>query len=177
MLGRAARRLGLGALARAARGGHADHRGAAGVCALAPFVGYLRRWLPRWLAILLVYVGLLAVLGLFGYLLITASVEQVRALIATARHLLTPGANDTPSPLIEQLHNFGISQQQLDDLTRSLATYAETLGKDLLPLLTGIANGVLDTVLILVVSVYLLMDGARVGAWLRTARHTAIAGG
>ncbi len=136
--------------------------------ALAPFVGYLRRWLPRWLAILLVYVGLLAVLGLFGYLLITASVEQVRALIATARHLLTPGANDTPSPLIEQLHNFGISQQQLDDVTRSLATYAETLGKDLLPLLTGIANGALDTVLILVVSVYLLMDGARVGAWLRT---------
>ncbi|MFI5274998.1 MAG: AI-2E family transporter, partial [Ktedonobacterales bacterium] len=136
--------------------------------ALAPFVAYLRRWLPRWLAILLVYAGLLAVLGLFGYLLVTASIEQVRALIATARHLLTPGANDTPSPLIEQLHNFGISQQQLDDFTRSLATYAETLGRDLLPLLSGLASGVLDAVLILVVSVYLLMDGARVGRWLRT---------
>ncbi len=136
--------------------------------ALAPFVAYLRRWMPRWLAILLVYVGLLAVLGLFGYLLVTASIEQLRTLVTEARHLLTPGANDTPSPLIEQLRNFGISQQQLDDFTRSLATYAETLGRDLLPLLSGFANGALDTVLIGVVSVYLLMDGARVGTWLRT---------
>jgi predicted PurR-regulated permease PerM len=136
--------------------------------ALAPLVGRLRRWMPQWLAIVLVYLGLFAVLGLFGYLIISATVQQLTALADQARHFLTPGTHGEPSPLLAQLHRLGISQAQLDDATRSLAGQAQTLGSDLIPVLSGLANGALDAILILVVSVYLLIDGARVGRWLRT---------
>jgi predicted PurR-regulated permease PerM len=136
--------------------------------ALAPLVARLRRWMPQWLAIVAVYLGLLAVLGLFGYLIVSATVQQLTALAEQAQDWLTPGAHGEPSPLVAQLHNFGISQQQLDDAIRSLAGQAQTLSQDVIPLLTGFANGALDAVLILVVSVYLLIDGARVSRWLRT---------
>src|SRR5258707_7283140 len=78
--------------------------------ALAPLVGRLRRWMPQWLAIVLVYLGLFAVLGLFGFLIVSATVQQLTALADQARHFLTPGTHGEPSPLLAQLHRFGISQ-------------------------------------------------------------------
>lgn len=137
--------------------------------ALAPVVAWLRRYMPRWLAILLVYVALLAVIAAFGTLIVRTAVDQITALVAQAQAFLAPGKNGAPSALAETLGRYGISQTQLDGLGKALADQAKTIGGEAVPLLTEIANATLDTFLILVVSIYLLMDGERVSHWLRLA--------
>jgi predicted PurR-regulated permease PerM len=137
--------------------------------ALSPLVARLRRSMPQWLAIVLVYLALLAVAAGFGTLVVRTAIEQVSALVAQARALVAPGAGGAPSVLAEALQRFGISQTQLDSWWRALVDQAGTAGREAVPLLTGIANATLDLFLVLVVSIYLLVDGARVGRWLRTA--------
>ncbi|MGZ3666390.1 MAG: AI-2E family transporter [Ktedonobacterales bacterium] len=136
--------------------------------ALAPIVSWLRRWLPRWLALLVAYIGLLVVVGLFGYLVVTAAIAQLTTVVAQARVFLTPGQHGTAAPFILLLERLGLSRTQIDAGIQRVAVQLETIGHDVVPVLTGLVNGTLDTVLILVLSVYLFIDGARVGRWLRT---------
>lgn len=136
--------------------------------ALAPIVSWLRRWLPHWLALLVAYIGLLVVVGLFGYLVVTAAIAQLTTVVAQARVFLTPGQHGTAAPFILLLERLGLSRAQIDAGIQRVAVQLETIGHDVVPVLTGLVNGTLDTVLILVLSVYLLIDGARVGRWLRT---------
>src|SRR5262249_1701743 len=135
----------------------------------APLVTWLRRGMPQWLAILLVYASLLGVFGFFGYLLVSSAIEQLAALGGQARQFLTPGPHQEPAPLVQQLKQFGISQQQIDDYAGRLAGQVEVVGSEVVPVLRAVVTGVLDAVLTVVVSIYLLMDGQRVGRWLRTS--------
>ncbi|HEX6965985.1 MAG TPA: AI-2E family transporter [Gemmatimonadaceae bacterium] len=50
--------------------------------ALAPIAEWLERYLPRWLAIVIVYAVLFVLLGVIGWIVIPALIVQVRALIA-----------------------------------------------------------------------------------------------
>jgi len=136
--------------------------------ALAPAVGYLRRFMPRWLAILIVYVALLAALATLGTLIVQTAVAQITALVAQVQQLIKPGANNTPSQMAQLLQRLGISQAQLTSLEEQLGGYVTSIGGQIVPVLTEIANATLDTFLILVVSIYLLIDGGRVATWLRT---------
>lgn len=136
--------------------------------ALAPIVSWLRRWLPRWLALLVAYIGLLLVVGLFGYLVVTAAIAQLTTVVAQARVFLTPGQHGTAAPFILLLERLGLSRAQIDAGTQHVAVQLETIGHDVVPVLTGSRQRHPRTALLLVLSVYLLVDGARVGRWLRT---------
>lgn len=135
--------------------------------ALSPAVARLRRWLPRWLAILLVYVGLLGVLGVIGYFVVTTAVAQLGGLVQLAQQQLRGGQNGAPSPLVQRLEDLGIPRDQIDAVGSAAVAQLRTAGGEVVPVVTGVLNGTLDTVLILVLSVYLLIDGARVSVWLR----------
>jgi predicted PurR-regulated permease PerM len=135
--------------------------------ALAPTVARLRRWLPRWLAILLVYVGLLGVLGVIGYFVVTTAVAQLGGLVQLAQQQLRGGQNGAPSPLVQRLEDLGIPRDQIDAVGNAAVAQLRAAGGEVVPVVTGVLNGTLDTVLILVLSVYLLIDGARVSVWLR----------
>jgi predicted PurR-regulated permease PerM len=136
--------------------------------ALAPAVGYLRRFMPRWLAILIVYLALLAALGTLGTLIVQTAVAQITALVAQVQLLIKPGEHGAPSQMVQLLQRFGLSQAQLTSLEQQLGGYVTSIGGQIVPVLTEIANATLDTFLILVVSIYLLVDGGRVATWLRT---------
>jgi predicted PurR-regulated permease PerM len=135
--------------------------------ALSPAVARLRRWLPRWLAILLVYVGLLGVLGVIGYFVVTTAVAQLGGLAQLAQQQLRGGQNGAPSPLVQRLEDLGIPRDQIDAVGSAAVAQLRAAGGEVVPVVTGVLNGTLDTVLILVLSVYLLIDGARVSVWLR----------
>src|SRR5690348_11065365 len=135
--------------------------------ALSPAVARLRRWLPRWLAILLVYVGLLGVLGVIGYFVVTTAVGQLGGLVQLAQQQLRGGQNGAPSPLVQRLEDLGIPRDQIDAAGSAAVAQLRAAGGEVVPVVTGVLNGTLDTVLILVLSVYLLLDGARVSVWLR----------
>lgn len=137
--------------------------------ALVPAVVWLTRWMPRWLALVAVYAVLLALAATFGYLLISATATQLSQLAAQVRVWLSPGANGAPSPITQYLRQLGLSQQQIDSISQEVVAQVQRLAGDVVPVLQGVANGVLDTVLVVVLSVYLLIDGQRINQWARTS--------
>jgi predicted PurR-regulated permease PerM len=75
------------------------------------------------------------------------------------------------SPIIQILRRFGVTQAQMGALSQSiggqLAGVAADVAKNLLPLITGVAGGLLNLFLTAVISIYLIIDGKRVVRWVR----------
>ncbi len=135
--------------------------------ALAPAVKLLQRAIPRFLAILIVYLVVLAAFGFFVYLIINTSIVQVGLLSQEVRYLLTPGNNAQQTPLEALLRTFGISQEQITLARQQIVAQLGGFAGSVLPLLTSFFDFLLDIVIVAVVSIYLLIDGSRVNNWLR----------
>jgi predicted PurR-regulated permease PerM len=135
--------------------------------ALAPAVKLLERVMPRFLAILLVYLIVLSALSALLYLIVRTAIVQVISLSDYVRFLLTPGKSGQLTPLEQTLRSFGISQSQIVSARDQVVASIEGFAGSVVPLLTGLVGAVLDVVLVAVLSIYLLADGARVSNWLR----------
>ncbi|HEU5441066.1 MAG TPA: AI-2E family transporter [Ktedonobacterales bacterium] len=136
--------------------------------ALMPAVAYLTRWVPRWVAILVVYLAFVSAIGALGYLTVTAVVDQIGALSRHLTALIAPAHQGT-SPLVQKLEQLGIPAAQIDAAGAQLLAQTQVVAAGLVPLLEGVFNGVLDAVLVTVLSIYLLVDGERLIRWLRTS--------
>jgi predicted PurR-regulated permease PerM len=135
--------------------------------ALAPLVKFLERAMPRFLAILIVYLIVLgAVVGLL-YLVVRTAVDQFASLSTNVQTLLSPASGGHVSPLEQTLATFGITQSQILAARDQLVSQSERLAGNVLPLLSGVFNSVLDVVVVAVLSIYLLIDGSRLVGWLR----------
>ncbi len=135
--------------------------------ALAPAVKLLERVMPRFLAILLVYLVVLGALGALLYLIVSTAIVQVISLSDYVRFLLTPGKSGQLTPLEQTLRSFGLSQTQIASARDQVIAAIEGFAGSVVPLLTGIVGAVLDVILVAVISIYLLAGGARVSNWLR----------
>jgi predicted PurR-regulated permease PerM len=167
--------LGLWALARAAGSVLLVLVAAATVALiLAPLVRVLERPLPRGIAILVVYLGGVAVLVGIGFLLVNPVGHQV----AVFEHNL-------PSIVRNANHDLANVQAWLNDrgihihIQQQGHTALDTLQKDILKrsgdivsfsrdLLSSIVTVGFDLVLVLVLSVYLLIYGHQIGNLLRS---------
>lgn len=139
--------------------------------ALAPAVRLLHRIMPRVLAILLVYLVVLSGISLLLYFIINTTIVQVGALIANLQTLLVSSGNQ-PSQLLAFLDHFGITQSQIDGFGQQLINQAQGIIGGVVPLLTSIFDAALDIIIVAVLSVYLLIDGARLRNWIE--RHAPI---
>jgi predicted PurR-regulated permease PerM len=135
--------------------------------ALAPAVKLFQRVMPRILAILIVYLVVLAAFGFFVYLIINTSIVQVGMLSQEVRYLLTQGTNGQQTPLEALLKSFGISQEQITSARQQIVAQLGGFAGSVLPLLSRFLDFLLDIVIVAVVSIYLLIDGSRVNNWLR----------
>ncbi|HEY6539726.1 MAG TPA: AI-2E family transporter, partial [Ktedonobacteraceae bacterium] len=72
-----------------------------------------------------------------------------------------------PSQLQQILGRFGITQTQFDSARNQAISYLGGFAGNLLPLLTGLFSGILDFILVAVLSIYFLTSGARLTGWLR----------
>ena len=81
--------------------------------ALAPAVKLLARVMPRFLAILIVYLLVLGALSALLYLIVSTAISQFVSLSAYVQSLLTPGESGHLSHLEETLTSFGITQSQI----------------------------------------------------------------
>lgn len=138
--------------------------------AVVPLVEFFQRVMPRPFAILLVYLVILGVLALLFYLLVVTSVAQIAALAASASTYFMPH-NGQVSPIMQILQKIGVTQAQIGALSNAiggqLAGIAADVAKNLLPLISGIAGGLLNLVLTAVISIYLIVDGKRIVRWVR----------
>src|SRR2546426_3100041 len=135
--------------------------------ALAPAVKLLERVMPRFLAILLVYLVALGALSALLYLIVRTAIVQVISLSDYVRFLLTPGKSGQLTPLEQTLRSLGLSQSQIASARDQVVASIEGFAGSVIPLLTGLVGAVLDVVLVAVISIYLLAGGARGSDWLR----------
>jgi predicted PurR-regulated permease PerM len=149
----------------------------AGVIALIlnPMVGVLQRArLPRGLAVAVVYLGFFAVLALVGVILANPVSGQVESFQRDVPHLVDD-ANATLADLQRTFDHKGIHVQ----IQKQGQTALETLRDEVLQgsgqivaftgdLLTRIVRVSIQLVLVLVLSIYMLVYGPRIGALVRS---------
>jgi predicted PurR-regulated permease PerM len=135
--------------------------------ALAPLVKLLQRVMPRLLAILIVYVIVLSGISFLFYQIVGTAIRETVALSQYVRGLLQAGANGQPTSLDETLMSFGITSGQIAAVREQIVTAAETVARNSFPYLRSIFDLILDTVVVAVLSIYLLIDGSRAAHWLR----------
>lgn len=138
--------------------------------AVLPLIELFRRVMPRALAILLVYLVILGLLGLLFYLLVVTSVAQIAALATSASTYFMPH-NKQMSPIMQILRRLGVTPAQLGALSQAiggqLATIAADIAKNLFPLISGVAGGLINVLLTAVISIYLVLDGRRAVNWVQ----------
>ncbi len=138
--------------------------------AVMPIVRGLARRIPLPLAIALVYLILVSLVSGIGYLLVSNAISELSSLATQITHLLTPGSPGAPTPLAQQLERLGLTQTQIQDLSQRAIQQLQNAAQNALPLLGGVVNGfftvLLDVVLVLVLSIYLLVAGPRFVGWL-----------
>jgi predicted PurR-regulated permease PerM len=138
--------------------------------AVSPAVRLLSRVVPLPAAIVLVYLLLVGLVGGVGYLFVANVTAELAVLTDQITRLLSSPSAGAPSLLVQQLERFGLSQQQIQDLSQRAAGQLQSAAENALPLLGGIVTGllaaVLDAVLVLVLSLYFLVAGAKIVGWL-----------
>lgn len=135
--------------------------------ALSPLVTLLERVMPRFLAILLVYLIVLGGIGTLLYFIVLTAVDQIVSLSNYLGTALAPGQNGHPSALEQTLSSLGISQSQITAARSQIVSQAEGLAGNIVPVLTSVVGAALDIILVAVMSVYLLIDGKRIANGLR----------
>ncbi len=135
--------------------------------ALSPLATFFARAMPRFLAVLIVYLLVFGAIGTLLYFIVRTTVDQLSSLSHYIAMLLTPGKNGHPSALEQRLQSFGISQNQIASIQGLIINQMESIAGNIVLILTGVANAALDIILVIVMSIYLIMDGKRVTNWLR----------
>ena len=134
--------------------------------ALAPAVSFFQRAMPRFEATLLVYLVVLLGIGTLVFFIVRTAVGQITSLSNQVASLLTPASNGM-TPLEKTLESLGISQTQINSVRDQLIAQTEGVVGGILPFLSEFLNGLLDILLVAILSIYLLADGGRVTHWLR----------
>lgn len=138
--------------------------------ALTPVVELLDRWLPRALAIAIAYVfGFSILIGLLSVVVMTAATE-INNLVhnlpvyAARAQALQPQA-------VGLLSRFGITGDELSQAQDRLIAYLQSIGSqaasDAFEFVKTILNAIVDTVLVLILSIYLVANAQRMVRWLR----------
>ncbi len=139
--------------------------------AVAPAVRILRRWMPQPVAVALVYIGLISLVAGIGLLFVANLSHEIATLASQLSLLLTPGKNGLGSPLTLKLESLGLSQPAIQSMTQRLAQDAQNAAQSALPLLgsviSEVAAGLVGMMLVLMLSLYFLIDGPRLAGWMR----------
>lgn len=142
--------------------------------AISPGVTLLRRLhVPRLLAILIVYLVALAALGAILFYIGSTAIAQVVSFAKALPDLLRETKPNNPAPLFSLLKPLGLTASQYNqyrqDVIDQVTASAGTFASNAIPVVTGIASGLIDFVLVFILSVYLVIDGPRAINWLRSA--------
>lgn len=129
--------------------------------ALAPLVSWIEGWMPRVAAILLVYLVILLILVGLGWLVVPSLISQSQQL------------TDQVPQLINQAESWfnqfpGISAQNLLD---TLSNQVGTIGSTIVQLPVTIATSLFEIFLVLVFSIYFLVDLPRIKGFIDSLFH------
>jgi predicted PurR-regulated permease PerM len=135
--------------------------------AFHPLVKRLQRFLPRGLAIILVFVLVLGSLSLIIFLVARTAISQIIALSHYIQGLLQGKGTATFQPFLDALQDIGISQDDIKSRSQELLVQAENVLKNAIPVLGRTFGVILNVLLVAALSVYILFAGPLVVNWLR----------
>ena len=139
--------------------------------AFTPLANLFAQRMPRGFAIALAYiVGLSVVFGLGAYIVATA-VSQTASLVTSLPDYIQQA--QALQPQVENLFvPLGVSPGWLPSLESQLAgeiqAFATAIARDLIPRLAEFFGTVVDVILVLILSVYMTVDGGRIATFLKT---------
>ena len=138
--------------------------------AVAPVIDLLHRFMPRFLAMALVYLVATAAFGLLAYITVKTLIPQLNSLAQNVQTAVTPGSNGQPSPLDQSLQSLGFTQSQINSATKQvqsqLSSSASAIAQGTEQAIGGLISAGFNILITVVVSIYLLVDGYRFGNWL-----------
>ncbi|MGZ3616073.1 MAG: AI-2E family transporter [Ktedonobacteraceae bacterium] len=142
---------------------------AAGLLAytIYPLVLLLQRFMPRMLAIVVVYLVALSALAFLLYSVVSSVVQQSASFVPYFQYLLSPQGLRQLQPFIETLNKLGLTQDQLRAFGEQIAGQLQGLITQAVSVLNSIFNVIISVVVIAVLSIYFLLDGERIIYWLR----------
>jgi predicted PurR-regulated permease PerM len=91
---------------------------------------------------------------------------QVASLAKSIQFLLSPAGERRIQSFIDLLRKFGITKDQVDQLKNQLLSQAQGALPGLLPFLIGLFSNILNFIIVITLSVYFVLDGARIIRWL-----------
>jgi predicted PurR-regulated permease PerM len=138
--------------------------------ALSPVVDLLQRSLPRVLAIAIAYVfGFSLLVGLLSVVVVSAATET-NALVHSLPTYATRAQALLPQ-VVDLLGRFGITLSDLNQAQGRIIEYLQGIGSqvasDAIDLVRAVLGAIVDTVLVLILSIYLVANGPRMVVWLR----------
>jgi predicted PurR-regulated permease PerM len=137
--------------------------------AMAPVVGLLSRWMPRGAAIAVAYVLFFFVILALLAVVITTAVQQITTLVNLLPSYARQ-AQDLQPQLLGLLSRFGVTQAQLSQAEATVVSNLQSIGSraasDTLLVVTSVLSALIDTVLVLILSIYLMASGPKLVAWL-----------
>ena len=137
--------------------------------AIVPVIDRLHRFMPRALAIVLVYLVAIALFGFFAYITVKTLIPQMNSLAQSVQTSVTPGKNGQESPLDQTLQSLGFSQSQINSASKQVQTQlsssASAIAKGTEQFIGGLISAGFNILITVVVSVYLLVDGYHFGNW------------
>jgi len=149
--------------------------------ALAPLANMLAHWMPRLVAIGMAYlIGIGVVVGL-GALIVATATGQITSLVSNLPAYAEQMQSWEPR-LIEFLGPFGVTPEALkstqDQVVSELETVGTSVARESVSRLAAVASGVIDAVLVIMLSIYLAANGPELVSWLNAQvpadrrRHT-----
>lgn len=131
-----------------------------------PLVRLLERYIPRPIAILIVYLGVLTLLLLLIYFVILTAIGQLATLIVSIQKSL-PDLLNKLQPLISNITKTSISPNQLLASSEQILNYLLSVAGNILPLVNSIFLIAINIIIVTSLSVYFLLDGHHTIQWLR----------
>jgi len=139
---------------------------------LTPAVNFLakQKYIPRVLAIFIVYIIVLAALAALMYALVFSFIQQVQAFSNTVIQYVTVDLPGIPVKVEAFLRSQGISQASIDQsineavaqIQQQATNFAQSLVTNIVTIVLGITDAFVNILLVAVLSFYFTLDGKRI---------------
>ena len=131
-----------------------------------PLVQFLQRRLPRPLAIALAFLLVACILAVVMLIVASSINPQLSSLKQSIQFLLSPAGGRRIQSYVDLLGKLGITKEQIAQLKNQLFSQAQGALSGLIPFLSGLLSNILNFIIVITLSVYFVLDGARIIRWL-----------
>ena len=131
-----------------------------------PLVQFLQRRLPRPLAIALAFLLVACILAVVLLIVASSINPQLSSLKQSIQFLLSPAGGRRIQSYVDLLGKLGITKEQIAQLKNQLFSQAQGALSGLIPFLSGLLSNILEFIIVITLSVYFVLDGARIIRWL-----------